>query len=246
MAAYSYKIEIPSGGQSVAGTVLTPEPKVPGLLFVHGWGGSQEQDLERASSLAALGCVCLTFDLRGHALTEAQHYTVTRGDNLQDVVAAYDLLVGQSLVHPEAIAVVGSSYGGYLASLLTTVRPVKWLALRVPALYRDEEWEKPKRALDRQQIAAFRRRLISSAENRALGACAEFRGDVLIVESEHDELIPHQTVLSYRMAFSQVRSLTYRIVEGADHALSEETHRRSYRTILTHWATEMILGARRE
>ena len=36
-----------------------------GVLFVHGWGGSQQQYLARAREIAALGCVCLTFDLAG-------------------------------------------------------------------------------------------------------------------------------------------------------------------------------------
>lgn len=244
MGALTYRTEIAVAGQTVAGTVLTPEPKVPGLLFVHGWGGSQEQDLERAQAMAALGYVCLTFDLRGHALTEAQHYTVTREDNLQDLVAAYDALAREPLVDTAAIAVVGSSYGGYLATLLTTIRSVRWLALRVPALYRDEEWDKPKRALDREEIAEYRRGVVLSTENRALAACSGFRGDVLIVESEHDELVPHQTILSYVKAFSRTRSLTYRVIDGADHALSDESCRKSYSSVLTGWATEMILGAR--
>ena len=42
---------------------------------------------------------------------------------------------------------VGSSYGGYLAAILTTLRPVRWLALRVPALYQDEGWDVPKKQL---------------------------------------------------------------------------------------------------
>lgn len=245
MGAHSNRVEIAVDEQRILGTVLAPETKVPGLLFVHGWGGSQEQDLARARSIAALGCVCLTFDLRGHALTEAQHYTVTRPDNLRDVVAAYDLLTAQPSVDASAIAVVGSSYGGYLATLLTTERPVKWLALRVPALYRDEEWDTPKRKLDREDIARYRHGLVPAGENRALTACSHYRGDVLIVESERDDLVPHATILSYRRAFSQVRSLTYRMINGADHGLSDELCREAYSAVLTSWATEMILGARR-
>jgi uncharacterized protein len=244
MVALRYRTEIAVGGETVAGTILTPEPKVPGLLFVHGWGGSQEQDLERAQAMAALGYVCLTFDLRGHALTEAQHHTVTREDNLQDLTAAYDALAREPLVDRAAIAVVGSSYGGYLATLLTTIRSVRWLALRVPALYRDEEWDKPKRALDREEIAAYRRGVLPSTENRALAACSSFRGDVLVVESENDELVPHQTILSFVKSFSHAHSLTYRVIDGADHALTDERCRESYSSILGGWATEMIRGAR--
>jgi dienelactone hydrolase len=66
---------------------------------------------------------------------------VSREESLRDILAAYDFLAAQPNVDSDSIAVVGSSYGGYLAALLTALRPVKWLALRVPALYKDSEWE---------------------------------------------------------------------------------------------------------
>ena len=237
-------LEIGVDGQSLAATLAAPATKMPGILFVHGWGGSQERDLDRARDIAALGCVCLTFDMRGHAATSAQHETVTREQNLADVLAAYDLLASQPAVDTEAIAVVGSSYGGYLAAILSSLRPVRWLALRVPALYKDAEWDVPKRRLDRKALDAYRRGPVAASENRALKACADFAGDVLIVESEHDHLVPHQTIVSYRAAFFQAHSLSYRIIDGADHALSAEPCQRAYTSLLVNWTTEMILGAR--
>jgi dienelactone hydrolase len=237
-------LEIGVEGQKIVATLASPSTAMPGVLFVHGWGGTQERDLARAYEIAALGCVCLTFDLRGHAATCAQHETVTREQNLKDVVAAYDVLAKQATVDNSAIAVVGSSYGGYLAAILSSLRPVRWLALRVPALYKDVEWHVPKRQLDREALAAYRSGPVAATENRALRACMEFHGDVLIVESEHDHLIPHQTIVSYRAAFSSAHSLTYRIIDNADHALSSEPCRRAYTSLLLRWTTEMILGAR--
>jgi uncharacterized protein len=237
-------IDIAVDGQHIAGTLVAPATVVPGVLFVHGWGGNQEQYLARAREIAALGCVGLTFDLRGHARTEPQHETVTREDSLRDVIAAYDVLADQPAVDASAIAVVGSSYGGYLAAILTSLRPVRWLGLRAPALYRDEDWALPKRRLDRDELAAYRRRPVSAADNRALRACAAFAGDVLIVESEHDDVVPHPAIASYRAAFERARSLTYRVIEGADHGLSEEPWQRAYTALLASWVTEMVLGAR--
>src|SRR5919107_5342643 len=182
MAKPDEEIDIAVDGQHIAGTLVSPAPLVPGVLFVHGWGGSQEKYLARARQIAALGCVCLTFNLRGHGETEPQHETVTREDNLRDLLAAYDVLVRQPTVDRASIAVVGSSYGAYLAAILTELRPVRWLALRVPALYKDEDWALPKQQLKKYELAAYRRRSVSPDENRALQACAAFEGDVLIVE----------------------------------------------------------------
>lgn len=244
MGTLSETILIPVQGQQIAGTFLEPSNKVPGVLFVHGWGGSQDFDLRRARGLAGLGCVCLTFDLRGHAATLEQQMKVSREDNLQDVVAAYDSLAAHPAIDASAIAVVGSSYGGYLAAILTSMRPVKWLALHVPALYRDDEWMLPKRQLNRESLVAYRNSTVTPNDNRALAACRRFTGDVLIVEAEHDDFVPHSTIMNYRTAFSAAHSLTHRTVDEADHGLTRKDAQRAYTTILLNWATEMVVGAR--
>jgi dienelactone hydrolase len=238
-------IDIAVDDEHIAGTLVTPSTKIPGVLLVHGWGGSQEQYLARARQIAALGCVCLTFDLRGHAGTQPQHETVSREKNLRDVIAAYDVLAKQRLVDPSAIAVVGSSYGGYLAAILTALRPVKWLALRVPALYMDSGWELPKRQLHKEQdLDAYRQSLVPAKDNRALRACAAFEGDVLVVESELDNVVPHAVISNYLEAFIHPHSLTYRVIKGADHGLSTEVSQRAYTSLLVNWLTEMVFGAR--
>ena len=158
---------------------------------------------------------------------------------------AYDYLVGQDQVDPSAIAVVGTSYGGYLAALLTAVRPVNWLALRVPALYPDEHWDVPKAMLDRDLINAYRARFRTGREDKALAACEQFAGDVLIVESEQDDYVPHATISSYMSAFHNSNSLSYRILKGADHSLRDEGCRRAYNQLLLTWIEEMVRGGRR-
>ncbi|MGO4700535.1 alpha/beta hydrolase family protein [Dyella sp. 2RAB6] len=232
-------------GRELAGTLISPAPRMPAVLMVHGWGGSQRQYRANAHKVAALGCVCLTFDLTGHVATASQRDTVSREENLHDMLAAYDFLAAHPLVEHDSIAVVGSSYGGYLAALLTERRPVRWLGLRAPAIYRDEDWAVPKRLLARVQgLAEYRRELIGAADNHALRACSRFTGDVLIVESEHDEIVPAPVLASYRKACARTHSLTYRVIRGADHSLGDEASREAYGSVLVHWLEEMMLGAR--
>jgi len=244
MVTHSESLYIPVEDEQIEATLLTPRAKIPGVLFIHGWGGSQKFDLKRARGIAGLGCVCLTFDLRGHAADQARQMQVSRDDNLQDVVAAYDKLAAHPWIDRSSIAVVGSSYGGYLAAILTGMRPVRWLALHVPALYRDDEWMLPKRQLNREILNAYRQSHVPASDNRALSACLRFTGDVLIVESEHDAYIPHSTIMSYRAAFQHTHSLTHRIVDGADHGLTEKEAQQAYTSILQNWITEMVVGAR--
>jgi uncharacterized protein len=244
-ATRDQSIEIDVDGDTIAGTLVQPAKGLAGVLLVHGWGGSQKQYLRRAREIAALGCVCLTIDLRGHARDEARSAVVTRADNLRDVLAGYDALIAHPSVDPSAIAVVGSSYGGYLAALLTALRPVKWLALRSPALYKDEDWAVAKRDLDREALTDYRRQPVAPSDNRALTACGAFAGDVLVVESEHDQIVPHQVIVNFRTAFASARSMTYRMIDGADHGLSDETMQQAYTTVLVNWSTEMLAGARK-
>jgi dienelactone hydrolase len=231
----------------IDGTLIVPDTRMPGVVFLHGWGGNQAQYGARAREIAALGCACLTVDLRGHARTEHAHATVTREDNLRDAIAAYDTLASEGAVDEARIAVVGSSYGGYLATILTGLRPVRWLGLRAPALYKDSDWSVPKLKLRQmQKLDTWRRTRFGPQDNRALLAASEYRGDVLLVESEHDTVIPHEVIGNYRGAFAHSRSLTYRMISGADHSLSDPACRQAYTTLLVNWITEMIAGDRVE
>ena len=234
-------------GDALDATVLAPHRELPGVLFVHGWGGSQSQDLSRAREVAALGCVCLTVDLRGHRANAVRKDTVTRAQNLADICATYDWLAAQPQVDTGSIAVVGVSYGGYLGAILTALRPVRWLALRTPAMYLDAGWELPKKQLNEDPaLQRYRNRAVAVAEDRALRASAAFKGDVLLVEAENDERIPHQVIENYANAFGGVRSMTRRLVPGADHGFSAKDAQRKYNDILMAWMTEMVVGSRGE
>jgi alpha-beta hydrolase superfamily lysophospholipase len=122
---------------------------------------------------------------------------------------------------------------------------VKWLALRVPALYKDSEWSVPKlRLRNEQDLEKYRRQPVGPEESKALRACRAFTGDVLIVESEHDTVIPHQVIVNYREACISARSLTYRLIEGADHGLSNEAWKAAYTLLLVNWFAEFVFGTR--
>ena len=122
---------------------------------------------------------------------------------------------------------------------------MKWLALRAPALYKDADWNLPKHRLKgAQQLELYRRQAVRPEESRALRACTAYAGDVLVVESEQDTVVPHQVIVNYREAFGCARSLTYRVIRGADHALTGEACQRAYTSLLVGWLTEIVFGPR--
>ena len=69
-----------------------------------------------------------------------------------------------------------------------------------------------------------------------LTSASRFTGDVLIVESEHDTVIPHQVIENYLHAFAvAARSVTHCVLRRADHGLSCVSFRKAYGKILEDW-----------
>jgi dipeptidyl aminopeptidase/acylaminoacyl peptidase len=233
-------VVIRAGRRRLAGKLLVPDSgRHPGLLFVHGWGASQRQDIGKAKRLAGRGFACLTFNLTGHGRARHHVETVTRAENLAEVLAAYDVLTGSAGVDPERIGVIGNSYGGYLATLATAERKVRWLALQAPAIYKDQDFDRPKRELNLDpDLPTFRRRVIRPEDNIALERASRFRGDVLVVESEADDVIPRQVILNYLTAFHvAAASVAHELLRGADHGLSARAWRSAYGSLLVNWLT---------
>ena len=72
MATHSEMVNILVGDEHIAGTFLSPPEKMPGVLFVHGWGGSQQRDLTRAraspgSVASACRSTCVAMRRPGHS-----------------------------------------------------------------------------------------------------------------------------------------------------------------------------------
>lgn len=94
------------------------------------------------------------------------------------------------------------------------------------------------------ELHAFRRRALDAGDNRVLAAAAGFLGDVLLVEAEHDVVVPHEVFDNYRRAFGNAHSLTCRRIDGANHAFDDKSHQLECTSALTRWMTEMVIGAR--
>jgi dipeptidyl aminopeptidase/acylaminoacyl peptidase len=232
-------VRIPVADSHLIGRLLVHDAVsqgTPALMFIHGWGSSQRRDLGMAKGLVDLGYGCLTFNLTGHARTRRQRATVTRAQNLRDVLAAYDVLRSQPWIDPARIGFVGASYGAYLAVLATAERKVRWLALQAPALYKDADFDKPKRELNLDpDLARYRRAPLGPEDNRALRAAERFEGHVVLVESEHDDIVPHQAVANYLDAFRHAASVTHHVLTGADHGVSDVRCRRRHARMLRTW-----------
>ena len=235
------KVTFVINGLNVSGTVFYPEKlqsRNPAILFVHGWTSEQERSFQYAKSLSALGFICLLFDMRGHGNSEGDIKTFTVKDFLDDVLAAYDYLVKIDGVDKENISAIGSSFGSYLLALLSTKRKIKNLSLRVPADYPNEEFTESKfkfSGSDNPYIVDWRGKVKSFQETFALQAIHNFDGNIQIIESEKDTIVPHQTIQNYCNAIKNKNKLTHDIMKNAPHSIQKGPFRDQVERILVAW-----------
>jgi hypothetical protein len=243
------KITIPSGKVMLHGTVFSPpcgdSELLPAILFIHGWLGNETEYVERARQFAVRDFICLTINLRGHGASEGAWDVATREEHLQDVVAAYDAMIGQPNVNADRIGVFGSSYGCYLAMLLSERRKVAWLVLRTPATYPDIGFANIPMVQVIERLGNYRRQPAAPEGNAALQSLSAFRGDVLIIAGERDEEVPSRTIENVAGACQVAHSIITEVIRGADHVLSKDAWRDQANQMADRWVARITRKKRR-
>lgn len=226
------------GGLTINGTLVLPEklrPKNPAVLFIHGWNSSEVGYIPRAEALADLGYISLTFNLPGHGTSGGDLKKLTGQDYLNGAALAYDYLKSNTNVDSNKISVVGASFGGYLGIILTKRKPVSSLVLRAPANYPDAGFDNLPQFEYSDNYKQLGGKEFNYPDTISLRTLHNYSGDMLIVESERDEEVRHQTIESYMNAATNVFKLVHRVIKGADHKLGSDKYRQEFIEILKEW-----------
>lgn len=223
------RVSVTSEDRVLAGTLIAAdESSGAGVLFVHGLGSSRDTNVERAAAVSRhSGATCLAIDLGGHGDSSGRLTEMTPRKNLADVVAAFDALVQAPGVDPARISLCAASYGAYLSVLLAALRPVDRMLLRAPALYADDCFDLG---------LADRRPGDTTTAATPLAHLARFPGPVLIVESEHDEVIGRETIAAYLAAPPDAAHV---ILPGARHALTDPVWRAEFERIVVDFLDDL-------
>lgn len=242
------KVVIPTQDYQLHGRLysgVTGDTSRPAALFFSGWnagGGWTTNDLFAAHCARKFGIICLTVYLRGMG-SPGNIQVLTRADFLADAEATYDYLAVQPGVDRTSISVVGESFGAYLGCVLSRRRLVRALALRVPTDFPAEGFsDRPQVEFVGSRSLDWKSRSHHFAESPALCALHEFGGNVLLVASGRDKIVPMKTTENYVAAMREAGRLEFCIMSGAGHALLNPFHQRKYLKWLTGWFGRRVLA----
>lgn len=221
----------------VYGKIDNDNPR-PAVLFLPFWSPGNEAltttDLYAGICSKKFNYICMTISMRGKNLA-GQRNSLTRADYLADVIAAYDYLAGMEGVDKDSLTVAGESFGSHMACLLSAKRTVRNLVLRVPTDFPDESFDSiPHAQLVGRRSWEWKAQKRSYKDSYLLKAVHEFKGNILIVASSRDRLVPLQTTENIIAAVKDRSRLKY-IRLKAGHALVTPGQQYRYIQIFIKW-----------
>ena len=114
--------------------------------------------------------------------------------------------------------------------------------MRVPANYKDADFDQPKLGLghDDAELMRWRHLKMGAVETKSLRALHVFKGPVQIVEAEYDDAVPHQTVQNYIDAVADKNQLEYNFMKEWPHSLGDDPQRnKQFQEMLLNWSEKV-------
>lgn len=172
------------------------------ILTLIGWTSNKDRYREILNNITEkCGVSALVFDYSGHGNSEFSIEDTRPAAHFLEVISVFDWLKEQ---YPESkIIVFGTSYGGFMATQLTIYRSFEKLVLRVPAIYRPEDFYSQPKVWDRQAVTIELRNDASALRSHPLlGRTRKFNGKTMVIVHDRDEYVPPPTTDAYIEAFS--------------------------------------------
>ena len=141
----------------------------------------------------------LTIDYSGHGQSPFDLNDLTPAQNFLEVITAFDWI---KYKYPNAkIYVMGASYGGFLATQLTKYREFEKLILRVPAIYKPENFYTTWGEYEIEEGRNYRETAEKLTDHPLLKRASKFSGKTLVVTHELDDVCPLNSTMAFKEAF---------------------------------------------
>ena len=223
--------------ERIFGTLVLPEGRkpYPGVILFHGLTSNEKNYIPIAQKLGESGIAALTVSVRGHGTSQGDFKTLTIRDGFADGLATFDFFVQQDFLDDKRIGICGSSLGAAIAAMISKERKVESLILRVPATYTSLMID-----MTYPQIMSEEKSIFQNNENPSdtppVKALEDFKGSILVITSEHDEIIPEKIPAAYLSMAKVAKKKELRAILGAAHSLSLSGDRQ--RQQFVDWAIE--------
>lgn len=204
------RFSIKVGMHNITGD-LTETKEKPDLFMLHGAGKSTRQRFDfMREKLLSKGLTSLSFDFPGHGETGGD---LSRSSLRERTEIASNIISSYSNGKP--ISIVGNSMSGYTAVKLTELHDVENLILIVPAAYDKAAYE----LNFNETFSKCLRREKSYMDSDSWKILKNYRGNLLIISAESDEVIPRE--ISKRLISSSVNAKSRKLitVKNAPHGI---------------------------
>jgi dienelactone hydrolase len=207
-------VEFKVGEDTLRGALFIPDGKgpFPAVIFFHGSESKGETNFELAEKIAQRGILGFAFNYRGCGISDGDIKEQTLGMGIEDVKAAMKALLSRKEIDKTRIGVCGSSYGGFLASLISSEYIFKSMVLTVPAAYTPTAMS----VIHGSNIRTLGDTFKDSLSYKEIGI---FKGDLLVIGAEFEDLLPQGMVEKYFEAAKNVRKKEAYVLKEAKHVI---------------------------
>ncbi|MBI5151606.1 MAG: alpha/beta fold hydrolase [Candidatus Pacebacteria bacterium] len=231
-------VSISVGSEKLSGLLYIPQnvnnTKFPSVVIFHGRGSNKNRYVDRGEVLVEKGILTLIYDFRGCGESDGYLKKQTIAMGFADAVAGYEFLKNHPLCDKNRLGVLGGSFGGYQAALLSEKYPITSLVLSVPAIYQDKWWNVVPETMDPERKNLYKQQ--SGLENtKAIRAIRKYSEKILVIEHENDEVIPHKVIEAYYSNASNAKLKEMKIIPNAPHALHDQLFVKQSIDIVVKW-----------
>ena len=232
-AVNTEEVTIPSGGNSLYGTLYKPETdaKTPLIIMCHGYNGVGDDFKEEGELFAKNGVATYTLDFcggstRSKSTGDTKDMTIFTEKN--DLLSAYNYFKSQEYIDSSNIFLFGGSQGGLVTTLATEELgdEVAGMALYFPALCIADNWRETYPDTDMIPeseefwgMTLGKNFFESIHDFYIFNEIGSYPNNVLILHGDKDEIVP--------LAYSEKAASLYKnaeliVMEGEGHGFQPE------------------------
>lgn len=232
-------MHIQSGDRKLHSVLIQPDnkhnKKHPAVLFIHGMTSSNNGYVEIAEKIANLGIIGLAVSLSGHGQSTGNFEKLTVKDLTQDGLSAFKTMTNLPTVDKTRIGALGTSVGAHIVTTISQKHPIKSIVIRVPAIYSYEMENMRLLQIMKKEEQIFSELKNHTQETSAIQSISKFQGNLLVVTSENDQVIPSYVSNAYVDNANQANIVKHYQIANAPHVLSQKNWRNEFVEETIEW-----------